>query len=124
MGRIIVGIIAGIVSWMVIATVLNLVMRFGWPAYALVERTYDWSLGMQVGRLIVGALSSMGAGYIATRIAPASRSALWAGIILLLMFLPVHYMEFAKMPLWYHAFFLLTLVPFVLLGQRLARRTT
>lgn len=121
MGRTFAGVIAGIATWIVIATVLNLGMRFGWPAYALVEKTYVWTLGIQAARLTVGALSSMGAGYVATRIAPSSRAALWSGIVVLLLALPAHFINFVRMPLWYHAFFLLTLVPFVLLGQRFAR---
>ena len=120
MGRMIAGVVAGVASWLVTATVINLGARLGWPAYAIVEKTYEWSFAMQVARLSTGVLSSIGAGYVAARIAPASHAALWTGVVMVLLSLPTHYINFAEMPLWYHAFYLLTLAPFVLLGQRLA----
>jgi hypothetical protein len=56
-------------------------------------------------------------------VAPASRYApLVAGAILLVLFVPVHIQIGARLPLWYHLFFLVTLVPFVLLGARLKAR--
>ncbi len=111
-------VIGGIVVWVAAASLLNLAMRMGWPAYALVEKTYAWSLAMQLARLTVGALSSLAAGYAAARIAPETRAPLFAGIVLLALFLPIHIMEFDKMPLWYHAAFLLTLIPLVVGGGR------
>lgn len=87
-------VIGGVLVWIVVASLLNRAMRMGWPAYALVEKTYAWSLGMQLSRLAVGALSSLAAGYAAAKIAAGSRAPLFAGIVLLAMFLPVHIMEF------------------------------
>ena len=118
MVRLFTAVIGGILVWVLIATVLNLAMRNLWPAYALVEKTYAWSLGMQLGRLTVGALSSLAAGYAAAKIAAGSRAPLITGIVLLLLLLPIHIIEFDKMPLWYHAAFLLTLIPLVVWGGR------
>ena len=42
--------------------------------------------------------------------------------LLLLFFLPVHYSLWTKFPLWYHAVFLLSLVPCVLWGSTWGRR--
>ena len=122
MVRLIGAVLGGILAWVVVASLLNLAMRYGWPAYALVEKTYAWSLGMQLGRLTVGALSSLAAGYVAAKIAAGSRAPLLVGIVLLAMFLPIHIKQFDKMPLWYHAAFLITLIPLVLWGARLSRR--
>jgi hypothetical protein len=113
-------VIGGVLVWILVASLLNRAMRMGWPAYALVEKTYAWSLGMQLSRLIVGALSSLAAGYVAARIAPGTRAPLMTGIVMFALSLPIHIMEFDKMPLWYHAAFLFTLVPLVVLGGRLS----
>lgn len=39
-----------------------------------------------------------------------------AASLMVLLFLPVHYSVWEKFPVWYHAFFLITLAPAVLLG--------
>ena len=43
-------------------------------------------------------------------------------VVLVLCFLPVHYSLWSKFPLWYHAAFLITLVPLVLSGAAVQRR--
>ena len=116
--------VGGIVIWVAVASLLNLAMRMSWPAYALVEKTYAWSLSMQLARLTIGALSSLAAGYVAARIANGSRAPLITGVVLLLLSLPSHIIHFDKMPLWYHAAFLLTLIPLVVLGARFSIRQT
>jgi hypothetical protein len=44
-----------------------------------------------------------------------------AAVIMVLLFLPVHYMLWDKFPIWYHLFFLITLAPAMLLGAGLKR---
>jgi len=39
-----------------------------------------------------------------------------AALIMLLLFVPVHYMLWAKFPIWYHLFFLISLAPTLLIG--------
>jgi uncharacterized protein (DUF983 family) len=43
-------------------------------------------------------------------------------IALVLLFIPVHYSLWAQFPLWYHAVFLLSLAPLVMVGAWLVRR--
>jgi hypothetical protein len=45
-----------------------------------------------------------------------------AAVIMVLLFLPVHYMLWAKFPIWYHLFFLITLAPTMLIGAALRQR--
>ena len=42
--------------------------------------------------------------------------------VLLTLFLPIHYSLWSKFPLWYHVFFLASLVPAMLFGAVLYRR--
>lgn len=111
---------AGFIAWFVIATLGNLVLRAAIPGYTAVEAAMSFTLPMQLARLALGLLSSLGAGAACAAFAGSRRWPAWvlAGILVLL-FLPVHYRLLQKFPLWYHAFFLITLAPAVLLGTLL-----
>ena len=110
-------VIAGFIAWFVIATLGNLVLRAAIPGYAALEATMAVTLSMQLGRLTVGLVSSFGAGAVCAAVARFRRWPVWLlAAILVLMFLPVHYALLQKFPLWYHAFFLITLAPAVLVG--------
>lgn len=96
-------------------------LRVLWHDYASVEATMTFTFSMQIARLLVGLLCSLGAGIIVSLILPQRSIVPWAlGIVLVIQFLPVHYNLWAKFPIWYHAFFLLTLAPVVVLGSRWA----
>lgn len=124
MKRTIFALLAGLVLWIVVATVLNFGLRAGIPGYVLAEPTMSFTLGMKVARLILGALSSLTAGAATALIAPSRRSLPWVlGAIVFAMFVPVHIRIWAKFPVWYHLVFLGTLVPLVALGASLARRS-
>jgi hypothetical protein len=119
----ILGVIAGLVVWIVVATLGNWLLRAAIEGYTAAEPTMQFTLAMQVGRLVVGAVSSLAAGAACaslTRATPAATVVL--AIVLVLMFLPVHYRLWTQFPAWYHATFLISLAPLVLLGARLARR--
>ena len=77
MGRKIAGVVGGLVAWIVVATILNWLMRAGWPGYAPL------------------------------------------GVVLLAVFVPVHYMLWDKFPVWCHAVFRASLSPLALLGVQL-----
>lgn len=115
-------IIAGLVVWTLVATLLNFGLRAGLAGYAAAEPTMTFTLGMKIARLLLGALASLAAGAAAGSIAPARRGVGWLlGAIILAMFIPVHVQLWAKFPVWYHLFFLGTLVPLVVLGAALTR---
>jgi hypothetical protein len=121
--RIIGGVVAGLVGWMVVVTALNFGLRLWLPGYVEAEPTLVFTLGMKIGRLAIAALSSIAAGAIVRMIAPASRWAPWiVGVVLLAMFVPEHVMLWQKFPAWYHLTFLVTLAPLVVLGARLGAR--
>jgi hypothetical protein len=124
MKRAIAAVVAGLCTWIVVATVLNLLMRVTWADYAAAEASMNFALGMQVGRLVVGAVASLAAGFVAAWIAPSSGMPVKVlGVVILLMFLPVHYNLWDKFPIWYHAVFLGSLIPFTLLGAALKTRS-
>jgi hypothetical protein len=124
MWRTILAVIAGLVAWTVIVTLLNFGLRWGLPGYHAAEATLDFTLAMKIARLSIAAVTSLAAGAIVRATAPASR---WApaivGLIALAVFLPEHIRLWDKFPVWYHLTFLVTLVPLVMLGSLLTPRS-
>jgi hypothetical protein len=109
--RTILGVVAGFVAWFVIMTVSDRSMRFFWPDYAAGWPTNTFDLNMMLARLTESTVGLVIAAWIAARVAPASRALPWAlGVAMLLFFVPVHYMLWNKFPIWYHAYFLSSLV--------------
>jgi hypothetical protein len=121
MWRKILGGVAGYLGWWVIGTIGFVSLRVLWPDYASVEQAMTFTVSMQISRLLVGLLCSFGAGIIVYLVVRERSIVPWVlGIVLLIQFLVVHYFLWAKFPIWYHAFFLLTLAPAVVLGSRWA----
>jgi len=121
MKRAILAVVAGLVVWMLVATLLNFGLRAGLAGYSLAEPTMTFTLGMKVARLILGALASLAAGAAAGLIAPSKTGTRWVlGAMILALFIPVHIQLWAKFPVWYHLVFLGTLLPLVAMGGALA----
>lgn len=113
-------VVAAVLVWFTVATLGNFVLRAMVPGYTAVEAAMTFTLPMQIERLGLGLLSSLCAGVVCAAIAAPKRAPVTvAASIMVLLFLPVHYSLWAKFPVWYHAFFLLSLAPAVLLGAAL-----
>lgn len=120
MWRTIGGIAAGLLTWAVVVTVLNLGLRLWLPGYLQVEHALMFTLPMKIVRLSIAAVTSLVAGALVRAVAPASRWAPWiVGLVIVLLFLPSHVYLWSIFPVWYHPTFLLTLVPAVVLGAKL-----
>ena len=120
MWRIVLSIVAGLIAWAVIATVLNFGLRAAIPGYHAAEATLQFTLAMKAGRLARAAVSSLGAGAVARLIAPDSRWSPWiVGLAMLALFLPLHIEIWNRLPVWYHLTFLITLAPLVVIGAAL-----
>lgn len=123
MRRTIVAIIAGLVGWAVIVTVINWGLRLGLPGYRLAEHTLVFTLGMKISRLTMAAVTSVATGVLVRAIAPRSRLAPWiVGLLVLALFLPAHIQLWHRFPIWYHLSFLVPLAPLVALGAWLVSR--
>jgi hypothetical protein len=120
--RIALAVLIGFVVWFVVATFVNLPIRASLIGYAEAETAGRFTLPMLLARLAVGGLSSVAAGLACALFA---RSISVAGkvlaVALVLFFIPVHYALWAQFPLWYHAVFLISLAPLVLVGASVAR---
>jgi len=117
-------VIAALVTWIFVATVLNLALRASWPHYHEAETAFNFTFAMKLARLVLGATSSLGAGFVAAWIGRGRmKAATLTGIVLLGLFIPNHYLLWDKFPVWYHLTFLVSLLPLTLLGAALNRRT-
>ncbi len=122
MKRSLLAVFAALVTWVLLVSLLNLLLRHGIAGYATAESAVAFTLGMQLARLAIGAITSLVAGAVAGWIAPRDSRPPWvAGVILLVALLPTHVKLWHNFPLWYHLTFLLTLVPLVALGARALR---
>jgi hypothetical protein len=124
MARNIIGPLVGFVTWLLIATIAGFIMRETWPAYARVADAMTFTLAMMLARLSIGAFATIAMGFVSARITSSALAKLIPGIILLALFIPQHVMLWNKFPIWYHLWFLLSLVPLTYLGNRLASSTT
>ena len=121
--RLIGGTIAGIVTWIVVVTALNLILRYGWAEYAAVEHAMTFTTPMMIARLAMSAISSLAGGAVAAGIARRDRAALASGVILLLLlFVPEHYLIWDHFPIWYHLTFLASLPLLAWAGGRIMLR--
>ena len=122
MKRPLTAVIVALLVWIVVASVLDRLLRALLAGYADAEPTLHFTLAMQLARLLLAAAASLAAGAAAARIAPATRwAALVPALLLLALFVPEHVRLWHAFPLWYHLTFLLTLVPLVLAGAALGR---
>jgi hypothetical protein len=125
MAKRILGVVAGLVVFVAVATVAGLIMRLTWPAYASVAAAMLFTLPMLIARLSIGAVATLAAGLVTAMIARRSVGAAVAtGVLLLLVFIPEHIVLWPKFPLWYHLTFLVSLVPLTYLGGAASRYGT
>jgi hypothetical protein len=123
MKRSILACLAGLLTWVVVVTVINRVFRLSLPNYTAAEHTLQFTLGMKWARLLMAIVTSLVAGAVTRWISPSSRWApLVVGGVVLAMFLPVHIAIWSKFPVWYHLAFLLTIIPAVFVGALLPPR--
>ncbi|HEY1612618.1 MAG TPA: hypothetical protein VGF97_02855 [Rhizomicrobium sp.] len=120
MWRTVFGVVAGLVAWLVIVSLIDRGLKMWLPGYAAAEPVMAFTLTMKFARLTMAAVTSLAAGAIVAAVAPASRIAPWiVGFVVLLTFLPAHVWLWNKFPVWYHLSFLVPLAPLVVAGAML-----
>jgi len=111
MVRTVLGVVAGFVAWWIAVSAIDIAMRHFWPDYAANFAAMTFTLPMMLARLTESTVALVAAAIVTMRVAPQSRHALLAlGIVMLLFFIPTHYWLWNKFPVWYHAYFLTSLV--------------
>lgn len=91
-----------------------------WPEYAAAVPERAYTLAMLWARLGVAALVTLLSAAAATLVAADRRVAWVLGSVFLVVSLPSHlHFVWADYPVWYHAAYLLSLIPIAWLGGRL-----
>jgi hypothetical protein len=120
MKRSILACCAGLLTWIVVVTLIDRALRLSLPNYTAAEHTLQFTLGMKWARLLMAIVTSLAAGAATGWI---SRTGRWAplivGSVVLATFLPMHVAIWSKFPAWYHLTFLLTIIPAVFAGALL-----
>jgi hypothetical protein len=119
MWRLICGVVVGLAVWIAVVSLLDRSMRYGWHDYAAVEKAMTFTFAMMIARLSESAISSLVSGYLAALVGRGGRAPLVAGVVLLLMFIPIHYSIWSHFPIWYHLTFLISLPLLSFLGGKL-----
>lgn len=122
MKKTILGVLLGLVTWIVVASIGNRLLRAGIAGYRDVEAAMTFTHSMLLARLLLGAVSSLAAGYVAAWTSGAGSVAAKAlAGALLVIFVPMHIALWAKFPAWYHLVFLMSLPLLAVAGGKLRR---
>jgi hypothetical protein len=122
MKRAILAFLVGLVTWIVVVSLLDRGLRVAIEGYAAAEPKMVFTLGMELARLAMAAITSVIAGAVVGSIARSSSRVAWGlGALLFVAFIPLHIRVWNLFPLWYHLTFLGTLAPLIALGSRIAR---
>jgi hypothetical protein len=123
MWRTVLAVIGGLVTWTVVVTLIDIGLRLVLPGYRAAEPALTFTFAMKIARLAMAAVTSLAAGVVMGRIAPANSWAPWVvGLAIVALFLPEHIHIWARFPIWYHLLFLIPLAPLIALGAGIERR--
>jgi hypothetical protein len=120
--RRVVAIAVGLAVWLCVVLLASPIVRAVWPDYVRVAAGMNFTLGMKLLRLAIGAVATIAAGWATALVVRGPAIAIGTGVVLLVFFIPEHISLWTKFPLWYHLTFLLSLVPLCVLGGRFASR--
>src|SRR5215831_12026549 len=106
MKRSILACLAGLLTWIVVVSVINRVLSLTLSDYTAAERTLQFTLVMKWARLVMAIVTSVAAGAVTAWIARSGRWApLIVGSVVFVLFVPVHVAIWSKLPVWYHLTF-------------------
>ena len=125
MKRNVLGVALGLVAWIVVASIGNRMLRAGIAGYGDAEAAMAFTQPMLLARLLLGAVSSLVAGYVAAWSCRSSDGGVKALVgALLVISVPMHIALWARFPAWYHLIFLVSLAVLAIAGSKLRRHTS
>jgi len=128
--RIVLGVVAGFIAWMILWVGIEKVISALWPAFGAHQKAFEEAIknGGQftadtsalLTHIVLGSIVSVIAGALAALVAGEnSRAPLFVGILLLAMGILKAYMSWPYVPIWYHIIFTLLLLPLAIVGGKL-----
>ena len=134
MWRIILGVIAGFIAWLVVWIASEKILSAIWPAFGVNQKAFEEAVKnggeytadttMLLTHLVLGSVVSVMAGIFAALIARENTSApLVVGCLLLAMGVLKAIMSWRYVPIWYHIIFTAILLPMAIIGGKLIPNT-
>ena len=133
MGRIVLGVIAGFIAWLILWVGIEKTLSAISPWYGAHQLAFQMAVEKSAAQftanttlllihIVCGTIVSVIAGFLAALIARESKRApLILGVMLLALGLVKAVMSWPYVPIWYHVIFTALLLPMALLGGRLRR---
>ena len=132
--RIVLGVIAGFIAWLIVWVGSEKVLSAIWPAFGVQQRAFEEAVKnggqftadttMLLTHIVIGSIVSVMAGSLAALVAGEnSRAPLIVGCLLLLMGIAKAVMSWPYVPIWYHVIFTAILLPTAIVGGKLINNT-
>jgi hypothetical protein len=128
--RIVLGVIAGFIAWLIVWVGSEKVIAAIWPAFGAHQAAFQEAIknggqftadtGALLTHIVMGSIVSVLSGVLAALIAGENaRAPMVLGFLLLALGLLKAYMSWPYVPLWYHVIFTAILLPMAILGGKL-----
>ena len=132
--RIVLGVIAGFIAWLIVWVGVEKILSAIWPAFGVHQRAFEEAIknGGQftsdtralLTHIVLGSIVSVMAGSLAALIAGENtRAPIAVGCLLLAMGVLKAVMSWQYVPIWYHVIFTAILLPLAILGGKLITNT-
>src|SRR4029077_7044476 len=135
--RIVLGVIAGLFSWLIVWIGSEKILSAIWPEFGTHQRAFEAVIKngpdasgftanttMLLTHIILGSIVSVMSGSLAAMIAGENaRAPLVLGFVLLALGLLKAVMSWQYVPLWYHVIFTAILLPLPIMGGKLITTT-
>ena len=132
--RIVLGVIAGFIAWIVVWIGSEKIISVIWPAFGVHQRAFEDAIknggsftaetGPLLTHIVIGSIVSVMAGSLAALVAGKnSRAPLVVGCLLLALGVLKAVMSWQYVPIWYHVIFTAILLPMAIIGGRLITTT-
>ena len=128
--RIVLGVIAGFIAWLIVWVGIEKILSAIWPAFGVHQKAFEEAIKnggefspnstMLLTHIVIGSILAVGSGSLAALIAGENaRAPLVVGCLLLAMGLLKAYMSWPYVPIWYHVIFTAILLPMAIIGGKL-----
>ena len=128
--RIVLGVIAGFIAWLIVWVGIEKILSAIWPAFGVHQKAFEEAIKnggefspnstMLLTHIVIGSILAVGSGSLAALIAGENaRAPLVVGCLLLAMGLLKAYMSWPYVPIWYHVIFTAILLSMAIIGGKL-----
>ena len=134
MVRIVLGVIAGFIGWLIAWVGSEKILSAIWPAFGVHQAGFQAAIehggqftadtGALLTHIVLGSIVSVISGFLAALIAGENKRApMILGLLLVAMGVLKMVMSWPYVPIWYHVIFTAILLPMAIMGGKLITNT-